>query len=212
MDRALLVLGAALPDVSYDSLADWTPGRCNKALAELHCLCFGSVLNGWLACERCTDRLEFEMDAHAIAGPPAGGDGPIDVNGWTFRLPTIRDLAGVAAAGEASGGVQRLLRSCMVAPDDAGTWSEADIEAIGARMEAADPLAETRLMFRCANCGHEWAANLDIASFVWEQIAARAGRAIAEVHALASAYGWTEAEILSLSEARRSRYLEMVRA
>jgi len=31
-----------------------------------------------------------------------------------------------------------------------------------------------------------------------------------EIHALAAAYGWTEAEILSLGEARRSFYLQMV--
>ena len=32
-----------------------------------------------------------------------------------------------------------------------------------------------------------------------------------EVHTLASVYGWTEREILSLSEPRRAFYLEMVR-
>jgi len=37
-------------------------------------------------------------------------------------------------------------------------------------------------------------------------------RLLVEVHALASAYGWSEQEILSLSDARRRLYLEMVQA
>ena len=212
IDRTLLVLGAALPEISHENLVDWPLGRCNRALADLHCRCFGPTLNGWLACERCADRLEFEIDARGLAGAQAGDDDPVEVNGWTFRLPTIRDLAGMQAAGEAPAGVRRLLESCAVGPGPAGPWSEAEIEAIGERMAAADPVAETRPMFRCANCGHEWSINLDIAGFVWEQIVARARRALAEIHVLACAYGWTEAEILSLSEARRARYLEMAQA
>jgi hypothetical protein len=41
---------------------------------------------------------------------------------------------------------------------------------------------------------------------------ARAKRLLAEVHLIASAYGWSEAEILGLSRARRDFYLDMVRA
>jgi hypothetical protein len=33
---------------------------------------------------------------------------------------------------------------------------------------------------------------------------------LTEVHRLAQAYGWREAEILALSEARRHAYLELV--
>jgi hypothetical protein len=32
-----------------------------------------------------------------------------------------------------------------------------------------------------------------------------------EIHAIASAYGWSEKEILALSDPRRAFYLEMVR-
>jgi hypothetical protein len=211
LDRALLVLGTVLPDTSCDSLADWTLGRCNKALADLHCRCFGPALNGWLACERCEEKLEFELDARALLRLELPGDEPVRVNNGTYRLPTLRDLARAAETGEPEAAVRRLLECCQVAPKERGSWSDADIEEISEKMAAADPLGETRLMFDCPTCGHEWAASFDIAAFVWEQIEARARRAVADVHALAHAYGWTEAEILSLTENRRARYLEMVR-
>jgi len=79
-------------------------------------------------------------------------------------------------------------------------------------MASADPLAEIRLKFDCAECAHQWNESLDIVAFMWLEIEARARRLLTEVHALAAAYGWTEREILSLSEPRRSLYLEMVRA
>jgi hypothetical protein len=212
LDQALLVLSVVLPGTSYDSLADWSLGRLNRALVEVHCRCFGSALSGWVACERCQEKLEFEIDARTVIGQEPAQDEPVRVNGWTFRLPTARDLARAATAGEPAAAVCSLLESCQVAPVDRGSWTDSDIEAIGEKMAAADPLAETRLILNCHNCGHEWTANFDIATFVWRQIGARGRRAVADVHALAHAYGWTEAQILSLTENRRAHYLEMVRA
>jgi hypothetical protein len=45
---------------------------------------------------------------------------------------------------------------------------------------------------------------------LWLEITARSQRLILEVHQLARTYGWTEAEILNLSAARRALYLKMV--
>jgi hypothetical protein len=50
----------------------------------------------------------------------------------------------------------------------------------------------------------------DIASFFWTEIAAEAKRLLGEVHILASAYGWREADILSLNPLRRRFYLEAI--
>ncbi len=81
-------------------------------------------------------------------------------------------------------------------------------------MAQADPLAETRLALECPSCAHAWEESFDIAGFLWEEIEARARRIVFDVHALASAYGWTEAQILALSAVsrRRALYLEMARA
>ncbi len=83
---------------------------------------------------------------------------------------------------------------------------------LGERMASADPMAETRLTLRCPECGEEWEETFDIVSFFWAEIEAQAKRLLFEIHTLALAYGWTESEILSLSEPRRALYLEMVRA
>jgi hypothetical protein len=47
-------------------------------------------------------------------------------------------------------------------------------------------------------------------TFFWSEISAEARRLLLEVHNLASAYGWSESDILSMSALRRRYYLEMI--
>ncbi len=214
LDRGLLALSAAIPDTPYDSLADWTLGRRNRALAELHCFCFGPMLEGWLSCTRCGEKLEFELDGRVLAGEEAHGENgsgePIVVRGHSFRLPTSRDLARAVRETDARLAAVRLLEICRLEGGEPRDWSEQDLEEVGQRMTLADPMAETRLTLQCPSCGHQSDETLDIVTFLWVEIEGRAKRLLFEIHAIASAYGWTEKEILSLSDSRRALYLEMV--
>jgi hypothetical protein len=68
------------------------------------------------------------------------------------------------------------------------------------------------LDFKCPACGVVFEESLDLASFLWSEFEGRAKRLLLDVHLLARAYGWSEAEVLSLSPVRRAFYLEMVEA
>jgi hypothetical protein len=213
LDQVLLALGAALPEASYESLADWPLGRRNRALAELRCACFGSRLQGWIACTQCGEKLEFEMNCRALAreevNEPSRRE-PIVVKGHSFRLPTSRDLARLARDSDPRLAAIRLMEGCRVQEGESPAWSEEDLEEVGERMALADPMAEIRLTLQCPTCGKEWDETLDIGTFLWAEIEARAKGLLFETHTLASAYGWTEKEILSMSEPRRALYMEMV--
>ncbi len=221
LDRGLLALGAALPGTPYAALADWPLGRRNRALLELCSVCFGPNLAGRIACTQCSEELEFQMDSRVLlkARPtvaPADEQESaalrIEARGHTYRLPTTRDLAIAAGITELRSAAIKLLEDCRIEPAERTAWLDEDLEEIGEKMASADPLAEIRLTFNCAKCGHEWSECLDLVAFLWFEIEARARRLLSEVHALAAAYGWAEKDILALSEARRWRYLEMVRA
>jgi hypothetical protein len=95
---------------------------------------------------------------------------------------------------------------------DLKKWTEEQLNAVGERMAQADPLAEILLHFDCPACSHAFDLGLDLAAFLWSELEGRAKRLLRDVHTLASAYGWSEAEVLSLSPARREFYLGMVRA
>jgi hypothetical protein len=221
LDQGLLAVHAAFPETRPESAADWPIGRRNRALAELRCACFGPVLRGWTACRQCGDKLEFELDGRALVETRLPEDAePIVVKGRAFRLPTSRDLAQIAADHDPGEAAMLLLERCRVdSPAEsegqaslAFELTEEDLDAIGEQMALADPLAEIMLHFDCPACGESFDESLDLPAFLWAEMEGRAKRLLLEVHTLASAYGWSEVEILSLSAARREFYLKLVHA
>jgi hypothetical protein len=214
-DRGLLALGAAVHDSSQVSLADWPLGRCNAALVELHCASFGPQLPAWSACTKCAEKLEFALDGRELLQRGAEGRNcaePILVGGRVYRLPTVRDLAHLAQESDSDTAAALLAEVCRVAGEHPGPCAPADIEELARQMALADPLGDMVIDLECPACGYENHSPLDIASFLWTEIAARAKRLLCDVHALASAYGWTEQSVLDLSDQRRAYYLELVNA
>ena len=221
LDKGLLAIHAAFPEVRHESAADWPLGRRNRALAEIYCACFGSSLHGWSACSRCEEKLEFNVNGKELmASRVEDSSHSVSVDGRSFRLPTSRDLARVAHEGNPSRAATLLLDACVQAdPAEAiepsqsseHEWTEETMEAIERSMAQADPLAEILLRFDCPSCGESFEENLDLITFFWAELEARAKRLLLDVHTLASAYGWRESEILALGPARREFYLDVVR-
>jgi hypothetical protein len=209
LDRALLTLAATEPGEPRHALADWPLGKRNAALFRLRRECFGSTLSGWAACPQCDERLEFSIDSEALLKERSEAAATIVAHGRSFRPITSRDLASVAAEIDERAAARKLLRlSCA----DESDFADEEMESVGELLAEADPLAETLLDLTCAACGRHWQAPLDIAAWLWAEIEARARRLLCDVHDLAAAYGWTEREILALSELRRAHYLELVQA
>ena len=214
LDQGLLALSMALSSPSED-LANWPLGRRNRALFDLHCKTFGSRLQGWTSCSSCGEKVEFDLDANVLVSGQAEEPGPqetLTVGSERFRLPTSRHLAEVMAADDAKSPTIRLLERCRESRPEPLVLSDAMLEEVEEKMASADPMADIRLALLCPTCSHEWDGTLDIARHVWAEIESRARRLLWEVHHLARAYGWTEAETLSLPAARRALYLEMVQA
>ncbi|MFJ7905611.1 hypothetical protein [Kitasatospora sp. NPDC096204] len=148
----------------------------------------------------------------------SGGAGPlrVELDGWRvgFRLPTPGD---VAAAEQAPAGQGRavLLERCVLTAEHGGEpvaarrLPEAVQRRIAEAAAAADPCADVRLNLSCPECGRQALAELDIASYLWEELDDWARATLLDVHLLATAYGWSEAEILALSPLRRRYYLEL---
>lgn len=222
IDQGLLTVQAAFPETRGESVADWPLGRRNRALAQLYCATFGATLTGWTSCRQCGEKLEFAADGRAMAQTVLDErETVVSVSGRSFRLPTSRDLAHIATQAEVGDAAPQLLNLCLVSREakngledaaQAMAWSEAELELIGSRLAQADPLAEILLDFKCPVCQESFEEALDLASFFWSELEGRARRLLFDVHTLASAYGWSEAEILALSQPRRNFYLRQVQA
>ena len=178
----------------------WPP---QPALLELICLSFGPRLEAWAACEHCGEKLELPLDAtdFLAATPPSDEPAIITVRERSFRLPSSRDLARIIRANDPESASLRLINQCLLQPGELQALALEEVEEIEEAMAAADPLAEIRLALSCPACHHAWDEPLDVAAFLWAEIETRARLLLWEVHILASSYGWSETEILSLSEA-----------
>jgi uncharacterized protein (UPF0212 family) len=205
LQRALIMLAAACPEASYDSLACLTIGQRDTRLLALREVTFGSEITGVTDCPECGQKIELSLNCSQIrstteADPP--NEVVVQANGceMQFRLPTSADLLAVNSS-------EQLLERCLLSGVDRLTKNVRAV--VGDKMSTADPMADIHLGLNCPSCGHKWDAPFDIVAFLWREITAAARRLLREVHTLASAYGWTEREILSLSPARRRPYLEM---
>ncbi|MFI7101160.1 hypothetical protein ACIBK8_17520 [Streptomyces sp. NPDC050161] len=231
--RALLLHRAARPETGTDALLAVPVGRRAADLFGLRRALFGERMQVRVECGGCAEAMEFDLDAGQFAAPAAGtaaDDGVLRVadGGWVvdFRLPTVADLAAVtraladpAAALDPPDAQQLLLARCTVSATRDGAPLPAD-ELPGAlpdkvrrllaeAAERADPAAEITLSIACPECGDATPAELDIADHLWTELDAWARDVLLDVHLLATAYGWSEPEILALSPQRRRYYLEL---
>jgi hypothetical protein len=222
LDRALTLLAAACPELTWDELAALSVGQRDARLLTLRERTSGPNLNGFAECPRCAERLEFDVqvaDLRAAAAPDTQVEARELVTGGValrFRLPNSRDLAAILGCQDLAAARSLLVQRCVLeANRDGGpvVGSELPAEAIarlGERMAQCDPQAEVLLELRCPTCDHAWRALFDIVAFFWAELAAQAKRLLREVHTLAWAYGWREADILSMSARRRRFYLGMI--
>src|SRR5262249_26779625 len=122
-----------------------------------------------------------------------------------FRLPDSFDLLAIPAGVDLDDARRHLLQRCVVSAVRHGeSVAAAELPAetvvgVAARMAEADPQADVQLELQCPACGGAWRAAFDIVGFFWTEIDAWARRTLNEVHVLARAYGWREADILALS-------------
>jgi hypothetical protein len=227
LERALTLLSATEPELSRAALARVTLGRRDARLLQLRERMFGPHLQLVVSCPRCTHVLEMTMTTSSLlTSSPAlstdeGREPAIDVSVAAYevrcRPPNTEDLLACVGLGLADCHT-RLFELCAVEARHQGRVINLRQlpEHVGRRVidgiAASDPQADIQFHFNCPDCYHRWNEVFDIVSFFWSEIDAWARRMLADVHALASAYGWREADILAMSPGRRQIYLNMAAA
>jgi hypothetical protein len=221
VDRALTLLSAWSAE-SRDALAALSIGRRDALLLEMYEQLFGPALDAFAECPQCGDPLEYRLSTRDLLTAPSAdataGDVVLACDGaLRLRLPNSLDLRAASQCADLAAARRTLLERCVVATPREGTAApvtelpEALIEQGAVCLAAADPQAEMLIDLRCPACRHPWQVLLDVESFLWAKVSVLAKRLLREVHVLALAYGWREADILALSATRRQIYLDMVR-
>jgi hypothetical protein len=214
IDRALMALNCAMPEMSCDALTKLPLGERDRCLLEVRQKNFGDRLEAYTECPNCRERLEFSLACSALLADTKVAAAErqtvfIDEVLFALRCPNSADAAAVASSISAEAGKETLLARCVESGDSGSVFTPAREAAIAAAFSELDPASEILLDLNCPACDQGWEALFEIEKFLWTELCARARRILQEVDALARVYHWTEAEITRMSESRRALYLQM---
>ena len=213
-----LVLGAALEQVGGE------PG--SPELAEALCVADRQFLMQQLAillgmerswrtamCQGCGQRFDFPLELPQLPVKPAREGFPFaevdtGLGRLRVRVPSGADQEAVARLQPEARAMRTLLERC-VEPLPADTSLEAlspeDVARIEEALEEVSPAVVTRLQAACPDCGTAQEVVVD------PYLCLETGSSLLEeVHILASAYHWSERDILALPRPRRRRYLDLI--
>jgi len=221
LDRALTLwtAGSGRTDVAGQPI-----GVRERAMLALRHAMFGPAMEAVATCPSCQEPVEITADVRDLAigtlREVIARAGGFEV---TCRPPSIAEIAaaGQMAALEGGGAADMtvlrddLARRCVVRARRGG--EEVDPQALPSKVLAAiddalaeaDPSADIRFDLCCPSCDHAWEVPFDAGAYLWAELDAHARALVADVHVLASSYGWSEGEILDLTPTRRRLYVEV---
>lgn len=227
--QALVILAAAHPEAQPEQLAQLSIGQRDAQLLTLRARTFGPQLQATTQCPKCTEALEYEIAVPDITVTPAIAlpkiTAPAELpptHHWQqesysiyFRLPTSADL--LAVGDQPPEAAQKLLLTQCISSIEEDNRSllpqdlpPATVQSLIAYIAEQDPQAAVELALSCGTCQHTWTQLFDIVSFFWQELTVAAQRLLQEIHAIATVYGWSEADILAMSPLRRSAYLNVI--
>jgi hypothetical protein len=226
-ERGLILLRLAAPTLPDENRESLTVGRRDAILLDLFERLFGDTATALAGCPKCGEQLELDVPLAGIRVPLP--DHCLDRFSliWAgheiaYRLPRTRDLAVLGAAPHHAGdpAAYWLTKRCILSIHDAdGTPRDLSLAddaaaaletAIAATIAEADPQAVVIVTFDCPACAEQWRSPFDIVEFLWSRLDELARGLLREVHVIASHYGWSEHEIVSLTPRRRRHYLELI--
>ena len=216
--QGLVLLAAGETEAAADRLAALPIGRRDAALLTLYRQLFGSAVECVAACPECQALMEIGFDTADIrldAAPPATFEVEADGTRLVVRLPDSCDLLAIERIDDPQRARRALIERCIVEAHAAGgtaaptALTDAVLDAVEAAAGEADPQAEIVVRLACPSCAATAALPFDIVRQTWARLDHWAKAMLAAVDALAARYGWSEAEILALSPARRQLYLDL---
>jgi hypothetical protein len=205
-------------------------GDREALLLHIQRMTFGEQLECVLRCPACAEPMEFQLQVADLLLPVAElrqqhyeeiltvDESPLRVR---FRMPTAADLeTALRGAPRIREAARAMLHGCVDWVRREKDHGEGNLAAelwpadlathIAARIAELDPQAEIWLQLTCPGCGQTFPTSLDTADYILRELAERERRTYEEVHQLALAYHWSEADILRMTPRKRMVYLEML--
>ncbi|MES9852176.1 MAG: hypothetical protein ABW170_10125 [Candidatus Thiodiazotropha sp. L084R] len=198
--------------LTRDEVWSWTVNRRLQGLLAVTLATRGELLILTAHCQQqaCSQPMDLPLrirdflqsDDPLQVDVQSEGDQAVEI-----RLPTGNDQRAWLQEGHFSPDqmLERLIREPLNT-----TLSAEWFENIEAALMVADPLTILEIETLCPECGATNHLPVDLEHECLNSLAAEQPRLFDEIHQLASAYHWSEAEILAIPVERRRHYLRRV--
>lgn len=199
-------------------------GERDTRLFRLREWLFGSDLLNMAECPQCHEKLEWIMSVSELPLKLSEQKErmlryTLEVSPYTiqFRLPNSYDLMTALSDTAYQADPRKLFFDCILDAKNGNVQCQPQelpddvLDQLDQRLAEEDPCSDISMLLRCSGCGHGWELPFDIVSYLWTEIDNWARHMLQEVAILASAFGWSEAEILTMSPQRRRVYLGMIK-
>jgi hypothetical protein len=190
----------------------------HDALIRLRIALLGAQLDAIVRCPGCDTEFDLPLDLSALLSTlPDATSVSVKADGFAaaVRPPAATDLEELADDMSPENLATALFLRCVQSATFEGRPVEASMLPRAIRTEAAAALSARGMEspsadLTCGECGHHWRSPIDIGAVLSRDIDAWARCRLDEVHRIASAYHWSERDILALSPARRQFYLDAI--
>ena len=215
---AVELLGRLIEAPGECSADELTAPDRDRLLAAVYRRTFGERIDSTAVCTRCASPydLAFSIDdlmvsverAEPAQSVEALADGTFrTVGGLHFRLPTAREEMN-AAASPAEDAAWKLAQWCVVdAPEAIGAGA-----AVEEAIEDLAPILDLDITTACPECGVPQAVHFDMQFYLLRAIQHERAPMTRQIHRIASAYGWSLAEILDLRRSERRALVDLIEA
>ncbi len=173
----------------------------------------------WLtpSCSHCGKAFDVPVTQSELPVKPPGEGFPeatveTSLGNIRVRVPVGRDQEAIAGISDAQEARKVLARYCIVDAELMNRrvvkLTETDLLAIEAAVERISPELTVSVRADCPECRSPQSVPVD----PYQCLRWNFSGIFEEVHTIASAYHWSESQILSLTRSRRKRYLSLIRS
>lgn len=214
-----LLLSLSESGAPVEPLSNLTIGERNHRLLELRQQLFGSKIEAYVECPKCNQALDLaffidQLGFDHVRGLPA--EQVIESGAITamVSLPNGHDLIALANVETAEKGRELLFSRCLsdLRKDghavEVSELDENDLSSLETLIAELDPRMELLFNLSCPACENQWQAPFEVDVYLWHEFDTYVRELLEDIHLLARAYGWSEKEILAMSEKRRRYYVE----
>ena len=193
-----------------------------QALASAYVQIYGDKIESVISCSACGANfdLDFSLSELLSSLVPDGEASHIEKikanvyqmpEGVQFRLPTGLDEFEVIGLSSTQA-ENVLLQRCVIAHPDGLTadMDEQQKQNIQAAIESVSPIVDVELDASCPECKHQQLVHFDLQHYFLIALNKERSKLMHEVHALASHYGWSLAEILQLPRSQRRVLVQLI--